>query len=87
MVNFSRRRFFSYQVLRSIARNAIELAKWKRSERDGTRRIADLRAKIESLFQGTAESTAFSNQLIAIVESWPSLEAAKRAKILNLAVG
>lgn len=62
-------------------RNSFSLHR-STSEPVGTRSIDDFRAIIESLCGGTAEATALANELLEVVEMWPSLSSVSRSQVI-----
>jgi hypothetical protein len=48
--------------------------------------VANIRGILKSLLGGNAEYNAVTAELLTIVETWPSLSEATRAKILKMVV-
>lgn len=52
----------------------------------GLEEVAHIRAILQSLLGGNAESNAAIAELLPVVQAWPSLSASSQAKILKLVV-
>lgn len=57
---------------------------YSRVSLSGLEEVAHIRAILNVLVGGNAESNAVTAELLTVVAAWPSLSAAARSKILNL---